>query len=82
MSHLDEFGGFIQDDWRRVPNLVFNLGLRYDSYATIKVRPTTSVPAETVNLAPPTDLRKLDFGPELDPYHPYMSLLGSTSGRE
>jgi Carboxypeptidase regulatory-like domain/TonB-dependent Receptor Plug Domain/TonB dependent receptor-like, beta-barrel len=70
-SHIDEFGGFIQDDWRLGSNLVLNLGIRYDYYATIRVAPTTEVPAEIVNLAPPTDLKKMDFGPPLDPQHPY-----------
>ena len=70
-SHLTEFGLFAQDDWRLGANLVLNLGLRYDFYGPIQVRPTTDVPAEAVNLAPPTDLRKLDFGPPLDPMHPY-----------
>jgi hypothetical protein len=35
------------------------------------VKPTTTVPAEAVNLAPATDLRKLDFGPQTDPLSPY-----------
>jgi hypothetical protein len=70
-SHLMELGAFIQDDWRLGASLVLNLGLRYDYYHPIDVYPTTSVPAEAVNLAPPTDLRKLDFGPPLDPKRPY-----------
>lgn len=70
-SHLTEFGLFVQDDWRLGTSLVLNLGLRYDYYAPIQVRPTTAVPAEAVNLAPATDLRRLDFGPPLDPMHPY-----------
>jgi outer membrane receptor protein involved in Fe transport len=70
-SHIDEFGGFIQDDWRLGSRLVLNLGLRYDYYATIRMSPTTDVPAEIVNLAPYTDLRKMDFGPPLDPQQPY-----------
>ena len=72
-SHISEFGAFMQDDWRIGTSLVLNLGVRYDYYRPINVRPTTSVPAEAVNLAPPTDLRKLDFGPPLDPMHPYES---------
>ena len=72
-SHIAEFGAFMQDDWRIGTGLVLNLGMRYDYYRPINVRPTTSVPAEAVNLAPPTDLRKLDFGPPLDPMHPYES---------
>jgi outer membrane receptor protein involved in Fe transport len=75
-SHLSEFGLFFQDDWRLGANLVLNLGVRYDHYSPIQVHPTTEVPAEAVNLAPPTDLRKLDFGPPLDPMHPYESSYG------
>ena len=52
-------------------NLVLNLGVRYDYYLPIVVKPTTDVPAEAVNLAPATDLRKLDFGPQIDPLSPY-----------
>jgi outer membrane receptor protein involved in Fe transport len=70
-SHIDEFGGFVQDDWRVGSRLVLNLGVRYDYYATIDVTATSDVPAEIVNLAAPTDLRKLDFGPPLDPEQPY-----------
>ena len=68
---LDELGGFFQDDWRLGDNLVLNLGVRYDFYFPIVVKPTTMVPAEAVNLAPATDLRKLDFGPQTDPLSPY-----------
>jgi outer membrane receptor protein involved in Fe transport len=70
-SHIDSFGGFIQDDWRVGSGLVLNLGLRYDYYDTISVTPTSAQPAEIVNLAPPTDLRRLDFGAQLDPKEPY-----------
>jgi outer membrane receptor protein involved in Fe transport len=70
-AKLDELGGFLQDDWRLGSGLVLNLGVRYDYYLPIVVKPTTSVPAEAVNLAPATDLRKMDFGPQIDPLHPY-----------
>jgi hypothetical protein len=53
-------------------SFVFNLGLRYDYYATYSVHPTTTVPAEMVNLNPATDLAKLDFGSFRDPTNPYV----------
>ena len=68
---LDEVGGFAQDDWRVGANLVLNLGVRFDYYLPIVVKPTTEVPAEAVNLSPATDLRRLDFGPQVDPLSPY-----------
>jgi len=70
-SHMDELGGFIQDDWRVNSRLVLNLGLRYDYYATVKLQPTTDIPVQIVNLASPSDLRKMDFGAVLDPLKPY-----------
>jgi hypothetical protein len=72
-SHMDEIGGFIQDDWRLGSRLVLNLGLRYDYYATVKLTPTSDVPVQIVNFNAPTDLRKMDFGSlrdALDPYEP------------
>jgi hypothetical protein len=70
-SHLDELGGFIQDDWRAHARLVLNLGLRYDYYPTVKLVPTTDIPVQIVNLTPASDLRKMDFGAPLDPLRPY-----------
>jgi Carboxypeptidase regulatory-like domain/TonB dependent receptor/TonB-dependent Receptor Plug Domain len=70
-SRMDQYGAFIQDDWRLGSNFVLNLGLRWDYYGVAKVFATTPVPVELVNLENPTDLRKLDFGPKRDPQEPY-----------
>ena len=70
-SNMDQYSGFIQDDWRLGNRLVLNLGLRYDYYGVVKVRPTTPVEVEIVNFENPTDLRKLDFGALRDPLRPY-----------
>ena len=68
---MDNYSAFIQDDWRLGGNFVLNLGLRYDYYGVVKVRPTTPVEVEIVNFEAATDLRKLDFGPLRDPLEPY-----------
>jgi outer membrane receptor protein involved in Fe transport len=70
-SKLDQYGGFLQDDWRVGNRLTLNLGLRYDYYGQVRVRPTTDVAVEIVNYEAPTDLRKMDFGPLRDPLRPY-----------
>ena len=70
-SDMDQYSGFIQDDWRLGDRFVLNLGLRYDYYGVVKVRPTTDVPVEIVNFEAPTDLRSLDFGALRDPLEPY-----------
>src|SRR5688572_14038033 len=69
-KHMDNYSAFIQDDWRLGSNFVMNLGMRYDYYGTIKLRPTTPVEVEIVNFEKATDLRKLDFGPLRDPQEP------------
>jgi outer membrane receptor protein involved in Fe transport len=60
---VDQFGGFIQDDWRASDRFVLNLGLRYDYYPGFGYKSMDeSDPAEINNLGNPTDIRKMDFG--------------------
>jgi hypothetical protein len=60
---VDQFGGFIQDDWRVTDRFVFNLGLRYDYYPGFGYKSLDpDDPAEVNNLNNPTDIRKMDFG--------------------
>jgi hypothetical protein len=87
-GHLDEYGGFIQDDWRVNKKLVLNLGLRYDDYPVVKFSSKSgwligSGSSGLLNLNPPTDIRKLDFGSErpLDkPYDPQHFNFGPRAG--
>ncbi len=70
-GHLDQYGAFIQDDWRVNQRLVLNLGMRYDFAPTVQFQATTDRPAQIYNLEPPTDINKLDFGAVRPPDHPY-----------
>ena len=65
---LDQYGFFIQDDWRVNRRLVLNVGMRYDIYPAFGYKATTDQGAEINNLTDPTDLRKMDFGAPRDPH--------------
>ena len=84
-SHLDEYGGFVQDDWRVNKRLVLNLGLRYDSYSVIQVRAKSDLPVQIVNVnrASTFTLQKTDFGtirPPDKPYEPDRVNFGPRAG--
>ena len=69
---MDNYSAFIQDDWRLGSSFVLNLGLRYDYYGVVQVRPTTEVSkSRSSTTRTPTDINKLDFGPLRDPLKPY-----------
>jgi outer membrane receptor protein involved in Fe transport len=60
---VDQFGGFIQDDWRVGDRFMLNVGLRYDYYPGFGYKSLDpNEPAEVNNLSNPTDIRKMDFG--------------------
>src|SRR5215813_11298200 len=58
---VDQFGGFVQDDWRASDRFMLNMGLRYDYYPGFGYKSLDSNdPAEINNLANPTDIHKMD----------------------
>jgi carboxypeptidase family protein/TonB-dependent receptor-like protein len=60
---VDQFGGFIQDDWRASSRFMLNVGLRYDYYPGFGYESLDpNDPAEINNLSNPTDIHKMDFG--------------------
>ncbi len=68
-----EFGFFVQDDWRLKPNLVINLGVRYDFYSKYVAKPADpKSPAFLFNLNGLLD-NQFNFGPFRDPLDPYES---------
>ena len=82
-AHMDNFGLFVQDDWRVNNRLMLNLGVRFDFYPTFQVEPTSNRPAEVVNLESPTDLRLMDFGALRSPdkiYNPDWVNVGPRAG--
>jgi hypothetical protein len=70
-GYLNQFGFFVQDDWRVNSRLVINAGLRWDFYPAAHFQATSNTPAQLYNLNPPTSLRALDFGAPRSPDNPY-----------
>jgi len=70
-GYLNEFGLFVQDDWRVNKKLLINAGLRWDFYPVVHFYPTSSIPAQIYNLNPPSSLQSLNFGSPRDPNKPY-----------
>ncbi|HJT89453.1 MAG TPA: TonB-dependent receptor [Bryobacteraceae bacterium] len=70
-GYMNEFGLFIQDDWRVNKRLVINAGLRWDFYPVVHIHATSNIPAEIYNLSPPSSLQALDFGAPRNPDSPY-----------
>src|SRR5262249_46214607 len=67
-----DFGFFAQDDWRFSQKLVLNLGLRYERYEKVFVKPFHSdLPACVCNQGPLIDAVAQTWGPPLDPKNPF-----------
>jgi outer membrane receptor protein involved in Fe transport len=72
--YLPEWGLFVQDDWRVAPRLTVNLGLRYDDYRNVVVKPTDpKFPGYLYTFAGLVDSHNFIYGPlrpENDPVEP------------
>ncbi len=70
IGHSKDIGMFIQDDWRVRPNLVLNLGLRYDFFSRFHATPED--PKNPAGLYNPDGLldSTFHFGPMRDPKKP------------
>lgn len=79
-SRMSEYGVFVQDDWRMTPNLVINLGVRYDSFGHYIARPDKPTePAGFFNLDGLQDT-SFHFGPFRSPFKPVESDRGINLG--
>ena len=70
IGHSKDIGLFIQDDWRLRPNLVLNLGVRYDFFSRFHATPED--PKNPAGLYNPDGLldSTFHFGPIRDPKKP------------
>lgn len=80
VGHSKDIGVFIQDDWRVRPNLVLNLGLRYDFFSRFHATPED--PANPAGLYNPDGLldSTFHFGPIRDPRKPINNDAGVNLG--
>jgi outer membrane receptor protein involved in Fe transport len=83
-SHMDDWGLFIQDDWRMTPKLTLNLGIRYDNYRNYVVKPKDPRgPAVIYNYDGLKDPENFIYGPlrpENDPIEPDYLNIGPRFG--